>query len=114
MELKDLAIKHPYYASDSNYYSRDAAQHYNTWADFYEEFFDADIDMNLVYRWDITERDKSGRYYMEVFVICQRKGIYMPIMIDYVDEKDVPQIIEFMKPHFEKLLSIWNPLSEKF
>ena len=56
MELKDLAIDHDYYASDSNYYSNDATGHYNTWADFYEEFKDADIDMNLVYRWDITER----------------------------------------------------------
>lgn len=114
MELKDLSIDHDYYASDSNYYSNDARGHYNTWADFYEEFKDADIDMNLVYRWDITKRDESGRYYMQVVIIAQRKGIYMPIHIDYVDEKDVPQIKEFMKPHFEKLLSIWNPLSSEF
>jgi hypothetical protein len=114
MELKDLAIEHDYYASDSNYYSNDASGHYSTWADFYEEFKDADIDMNLVYRWDITEMDKSKRYYMQVVIIAQRKGIYMPIHIDYVDEKDVPQIKEFMKPHFDKLLSIWNPLSSEF
>jgi hypothetical protein len=114
MELKDLAIDHDYYASDNNYYSNEAAQHYHTWADFYEEFGDADIDMNLVYRWDITERDKSKRYYMQVTIISQRKGIYMPVHIDYVDEKDVPQIREFMKPHFEKLLSIWKPLSIEF
>ena len=114
MELKDLAIDHDYYASGSNYYSNYASGHYNTWADFYEEFKDADIDMNLVYRWDITEREKSKRYYMQVVIIAQRKGIYMPIHIDYVDEKDVPQIKEFMKPHFEKLLRIWNPLSSEF
>jgi len=114
MNLKDLAIDHDYYASGSNYYSNEATGHYPTWADFYEEFNDADIDMNLVYRWDITQREKAGRYYMQVVIIAQRKGIYMPIQIDYVDEKDVPQIIEFMKPHFYKLLSIWNPLSEEF
>jgi len=112
--LKDLAIDHDYYASDNNYYDRDAGGKYNTWADFYEEFKDADIDMNLVYRWDITKREKSERYYMQVVIIAQRKGIYMPIHIDYVDEKDVPQIKEFMKPHFDKLLSIWNPLSKEF
>lgn len=112
--LKELAIDHDYYASDSNYYSNDAGGKYNTWADFYEEFKDADIDMNLIYRWDITKREKSERYYMQVVIIAQRKGIYMPIHIDYVDDKDVPQIKEFMKPHFEKLLSIWQPLSTEF
>ncbi len=112
MTLKELAVDHDYYASDGNYYSREATGHFNTWADFYEEYKDCDIDMNLVYRWDIHEREKSGRYYMQVTIIGQRKGIYSPQLIDYVDEKDVPQIIEFMKPHFEKLLKIWNPLTE--
>lgn len=114
MKLKELAVDHDYYASDSNYYSNDAVGHYTTWADFYEEFHDADIDMNLVYRWDIGQREESKRYYMQIIIIAQRKGIYMPIHIDYVDECDVPQIIEFMKPHFNKLLSIWEPLSNKY
>ena len=114
MNLKDLAIDHDYYTSGSNYYSNDASGHYNTWADFYEEFHDADIDMNLVFRWDIYKREESKRYYMQIIIIAQRKGIYMPIHIDYVDEQDVPQIEQFMKPHFEKLLSIWQPLSGRF
>jgi hypothetical protein len=109
--LRQLAIDHDYYASGSNHYSQEASRHYKTWADFYADFEDADIDMNLVYRWDISEREASGRYDMQVTMIQQRKGIYMPIHIQCVDEKDVPQIIEFMKPHFEKLLSIWKPLS---
>lgn len=114
MTLKELAIEHDYYASDSNYYSNDAGCKYDTWADFYEEFKDADIDMNLVYRWDIFEREKSKRYYMQIYIIGQRKGIYMPIYINYIDEQDVPQIKEFLKPHFEKLISIWQPLSNEF
>jgi len=114
MTLKELAIDHDYYASGSNYYSNDAGGKYDTWADFYKEFKDANIDMNLVYRWDIYEREKSGRYYMQVVIIAQRKGIYMPIHINYVDDKDVDQIQEFMRPHFEKLLIIWQPLSGRF
>ena len=112
--LKDLAIDHDYYASDSNYYSSDARGYYKTWADFYEEFKDVDIDMNLIYRWDITEDGNSGRYKMQIIIIGQRKGIYMPVHIDSVFEEDVPQIKEFLKPHFEKLLSIWKPLSGEF
>lgn len=112
--LQDLAIDHDYYASDSNYYSNEAGCHYNTWADFYEEFCNADVDMNLVYRWDVHQREESKRYYMQVVIIAQRKGIYMPVHIDYVDESDVDTIIQFMKPHYEKLKSIWKPLSQIF
>ena len=109
--LKDLAVDHDYYTSESNYYSNEAAQHYTTWADFYEEFHDADVDMNLVFRWDIYQREVSKRYWMQIVIIAQRKGIYMPILIDYVDETDVPQIIEYLKPHIEKIKNIWKPFN---
>lgn len=112
--LKDLAENHDYYASGQNFYSNEASGHFNTWADFYEEFHDADIDMNLVYRWDIKQREESKRYYMQIIVIGQRKGLYLPQHIDYVDEIDVPQIIQFLKPHFEKIQKIWMPLSGMF
>lgn len=111
MTLAELAIDHDYYASNSNYYSNSAGGHYATWADFYEEFHDADIDMNLVIRWDIHEREESKRYYMQVIIIAQRKGIYMPIRIDYVDEKDVETIIPFFKKHWEKLQRLWSPIN---
>lgn len=114
MTLQELAIDHDYYASGQNFYSNDASLHYNTWADFYEEFHDADVDLNLVFRWDIRQREQSKRCYMQIIMIVQRKGIYMPVHIDYVDEQDVPQIMEFMRPHFQKLLSIWQPLSAEF
>lgn len=113
MTLKELAIDHDYYAHGSNYYSTEAYGHYNTWADFYNNFFDADIDMNLIYRWDIFEQC-PGNFSMQVVIIGQRKGIYLPIEIDRVEENDVPQIVEFLKPHFDKLLSIWKPLSKEF
>ena len=110
MKLKDLAVEHDYYASDSNYYSREVSGNYRTWADFYEEYHNADIDMNLVYRWDIHQREESKRYYMELFIIGQRKGIYVPILIDYVDEEDVESIISFLQPHLNKLISLWKPI----
>lgn len=67
--------------------------------------------MNLIFRWDIKKRDKSERYYAEIFMIHQRKGIYMPHMIDYIDEADVPKFIELVEKHWQKLISIWNPIS---
>ena len=109
--LKSLAVEHDYYASGNNYYSNDAASEYPTWADFYEEFAGADIDMNLVIRWDLTKREKSDRYSMQIIIIHRRKGIYAPVHIHYVDEKDVEGIIKFMRPHFKKMLKNWQPLT---
>jgi hypothetical protein len=111
MNLKDLAVDHDYYASDSNYYSKDAHLNYSSWKYFYYEFGDADVDLNLVYRWDVHKTDQ-GSYWMEVFIIGQRKGKYIPVHIESVSEDDVPQIIEYLTKHWLKLNSIWLPLSE--
>lgn len=112
--LKNMAIEHDYYASSSNYYSKESTLDYETWADFYEEYHDSDIDMNLVYRWDIRLTDEGDGYYMQIVIIGQRKGLYIPIQIGVVEEKDVDQIKEFLKPHFEKLVSIWRPISSEY
>lgn len=111
LTLKDLAVKHDYYCSDSNYYSREAAQKYDTFTEFYEEFHDADIDYNLCFRWDIKEFEESkGKYWMEIFLILQRKGIFMPVHISRVLEDEVDLILTYLKPHKEKLASLWQPL----
>jgi len=110
LTLQDLAVDHDYYCSDSNYYSNEASLKYDTFADFYEEFHDADVDMNLVFRWDLKEREESKRHYLEIFQMKQRKGVFTPIYIAYFDEKDIPLFLEYLKPHIEKLKSIWQPL----
>ncbi|WP_430974660.1 hypothetical protein [Sunxiuqinia rutila] len=109
LTLKDLAINHEYYCSESNYYINEASLKYETFADFYEEFHDADVDMNLVFRWDLHEREESKRHYLEIFQMKQRKGIFTPIHIAYFDEKDIPLFVKYLKPHIEKLKSIWQP-----
>jgi hypothetical protein len=98
-DLVDLAIKHDYYCSER----------YETFADFYEEFHDADVDLNLVFRWDLKEKEESGEYYLEIFQIKQRKGIFTPIHIACFDKKDIPLFQKYLKPHIEKLKSIWKP-----
>lgn len=109
--LKDLSVKHDYYASRSNFYNKECNEAYDTWQSFYDEYKDADIDMNLVFRWDIHEYDNANSFWMEIIIIQQRKGIYFPIYIRNVFEQDVQQIVEFMKPHFDKLKKNWKPLS---
>jgi hypothetical protein len=108
--LEDLSVEHDYYCSDSNFYSNEASAKYEVFADFYEEFIDADVDMNLVFRWDLQKREESDRYSMQIFMMHQRKGIFSPIRISLFDEKDIPLFIKYIKPHIEKLKQIWQPL----
>lgn len=117
MKLKDLAIEHPYYCSESNYYSNEAATKYNSMSDFIDDFKDADIDMNLVFRWDVHQnRDYDtdeliNGYYAEVFMMHQRKGIFHPIYISEITEEEVQPFIEYLKPHLECLMKLWQPLT---
>lgn len=107
--LSKLALKHDYYCSDNNYYDSQCKGHYDTWKEFYDEFKDADIDMNLVFRWDVHEDD--GHYYAMVFMMHQRKGIFTPHWIKRIEQDDVDSFKKFMRMHWEKLESIWRPLN---
>ena len=53
MTLKELAIEHTFYCINQNYYSKDAGVSFNTFKDFYEYYRDADIDLNMPFRFDI-------------------------------------------------------------
>lgn len=108
--LKDLSVNHPYYCSDSNFYSNKAGASYLNWEDFLREWGeDLDLDFNHVFRFDVIEKEKKGTYRMEVFFILQRKGIFYPVSIDDIKEEEAKSIIEFLRPHFEKTKELWKP-----
>lgn len=114
--LKDLTVKHPYYCSDSNYYSNEPFQNYETMTDFLENFEDADIDMNLCFRWDIKQKldddeNPTGEYCAEVFLLLQRKGIFKPCIIDSVSDGEAERFKDYAKMHWETIKAIWNPIS---
>lgn len=110
--LKDLAVDHPYYCSNSNYYSNDASVTLNTWKDFYTMYKNADVDMNLIFRWDLhLTEGYTDRYSMYIFIMHQRKGIFAPFIIKYVDETDLHEILEILNKHYEKIKELWEPLN---
>lgn len=121
-ELYEASKNHPYYCSDCNYYSNEASLNYSDFPSFMEEFKDADVDMKLCFRWDLSLRDpedeeeyseevikKYNQYCLQIFMIKQRKGIFTPIHIDNFEEKDIPDLIEYLKPHMSRLKEIWQP-----
>jgi hypothetical protein len=114
--LAQLAVNHPYYASDSNYYKDGVAEHYDTFLGFLSDFGRMDVDLNFCYRWDISKWDDDGQetdeYKMQITLILQRKGIYKPCLINSVTEEDVPAILAYLTPHWERMKQLWMPLSQ--
>lgn len=113
--LKEISIDHPYYCSDSNYYSNEGAMRFETMTEFLDEFESADIDMNLCFRWDLREKlredgQPSGQYEAEVFLILQRKGIFRPCSIASVTEQEAVRFKDYALMHMEVLQKMWSPL----
>lgn len=114
MTLKELAVKHPYYSSDSNYFSNDASASFDTWQDFIDEWGDVDRDYNLCFRFDVTEREEDGGGFgAQISLLQQRKGIYYPITIEEVEEKDVESMVNWLSPYWDLIQKLWTPFSNK-
>lgn len=117
--IKDLLVDHPYYCSDSNYYSNEASSKWESVADYLDEFEGADIDMNMVFRWDIRqdinpETDELlGGYTAEIFMMHQRKGIFHPHFIANVEESDIERLKAYLEEHWKYLQDIWFPICDK-
>jgi len=115
--IKKLSsFEHQYYCSDSNYYSNEVSEYYETVTDFLDSFENANIDMNLIFRWDIkleeSENDEEeNNYYVEIFIIQQRKGIFKPIYIKSITEKEAERLEILLAKHFEVIKNIWKPFN---
>lgn len=112
---------HPYYCNEGNYYSNDCGSHHKSWAEFIAEEGDANLDYNLVFRFDWREGEDWGageftgdvnyrNGHLLIFFIGQRKGIYRYAKIE-VCRADEPQVIEYLRPRYEYMLNIWRPFS---
>lgn len=112
-KISDLAVDHSYYCNLGNYYKNGVGEKYRSWSDFLADWEDSDMDYNLVFRWDVKPHDDEKTelgYYMEVFFILQRKGIYTFSVIDNVFDRDVKSIVEFLSPRYNHLMELWEPL----
>lgn len=114
-------VDHDYYCNDGNYYANDTHAIYETWAEFIEAEGDADMDYNLVFRWDWREGDgwelgayNGDDYYRHarlcVYFMGQRKGLFRSAEVK-VCRADEAAIIAYLKPRWENLKEMWEPLS---
>lgn len=127
--MKLQATEHSYYCNESNHYVGN--QHgenfgrceYDTWADFQEEWLDSDgvsidMDYNLCFRYDIKQRrnldtdEPIAEFELWLFFMLQRKGIYRPVWIKHIEEKDMPGIKGFLEKQWNYIQYQWNELAE--
>lgn len=121
-------IDHPYYCSESNYYSNGCHTSYGSWEAFHESEGDADFDMNLVFRWDWKPNDyiedetpENLRAYADRFgdrdhawtlQVCwmgQRKGLYRCTEVK-VCKADEPAVRAWLIERAEHMRKLWEPL----
>lgn len=112
--IEALATKHPYYCSESNYYSNDPACAWDTATDFLNEYEDGDVDMNLVFRWDIQQKTDNndnpvGVYSASIFMMHQRKGIFAPHYIRVVLPSEAQRLKDYLEKHWKTMQAIWAP-----
>jgi len=115
-------VDHPYYCNEGNYFSSESVcDEHKTWASFFDGYKDADMDMNLVFRWDWREGDDWGagpftgdvnyrNGHLLIFWMGQRKGLYRYSRVE-VCRADEPAVIEFLRPRWEHLKTLLEPLS---
>jgi hypothetical protein len=115
--------QHPYYAADGCYYAPGGAEfpHYEheSWDDFLAEMGTADLDMNLLYRWDWQIPDPSDYEYddepapttehLALFYMQQRKARPVSHRI-VVTPEDEQRIAEWLAVRAERLRLLWAPL----
>ena len=113
MKIEDLSVKHNYHCSSEsdevNYYSFD---------NFLNEYKNVDIDMNLLFRFDLHCADDDyvslhnldTKHYLSLFFVLQRKGKILPVTIFNIKEEDTSKIHDYLLPLKEHLIKLWKPL----
>jgi hypothetical protein len=113
---------HPYYCNEGNYYTSESiGAEYKSWGEFVASEGDADLDMNLIFRFDWLEGEdhdllpyNGDDYYrngkLMLFYMGQRKGLYRYCSIE-VCRADEPAVSEWLMIRWNHMKLLWAPLS---
>jgi len=109
-------VDHPYYCSDSNYYSRECFTFYDSWEEFADEMLEADKDYNYLVRWDWQEAEEDADEdeledgeVLKLFFLAQRKGLFFVNHVA-VTKEDEPAIREYLEGYAQYIGELWSPL----
>lgn len=107
-------IEHSYYCNESNYFQNGCNHKFDSFADFFEDCGNIDLDYNLLFRWDWLKADEEDEEsergdILNLFLMQQRKGIYFSYTIK-VTEADEPAVRAFLQRAFNHLAALWLPI----
>lgn len=84
---------------------------------FLSEFHNADVDYNLVVRWDWYSQEDGidEAPYVVIHMFHQRKGYLTIHTIESVfcTEENDRALRKYLKPHYEQMLENWKPFGEE-
>lgn len=130
---------HRYYCNENNFFDNGCVDKYSSLDEFLAEYKDADMDYNLLFRWDLrviyltpdeeeTEEEFEEVYSMtellsktcnmfshlefKCFWMQQRKGIYRS-SITKCTKEDEAKIREFLVIRYIHLKELWNPFNDE-
>lgn len=102
--------RHPYYATEGNYFSGGMHVSFDSWEEFYEIEGNSDPDMNLVYRWDWqSEYGDDGEDVLSVFFVGQRKASLRSVSVIVV-KSDESEVRAWLVKRAKTMAAIWNPI----
>ena len=106
-------VKHDYYCQDTNYFSSEKPVEFRNWQSFLTEYEKADMDYNLVFRWDWKDSTVSDNELkqdeLHIYTMWQRKGRFVAVIVN-VFKEDEQLVIDWLKPRFEHLMKLWQPI----
>lgn len=117
MRKKLWQSRHPYHCSGGG----DVNAHYDfeTWAEFLEEMGAADLDYNLLFRWDWYEGPEheeeekpgelEGRARLELHFFQQRKCVKTTFRV-YVTRDQEPMIHQYISKRWNHMKKLWSPM----
>lgn len=104
-------VDHPYYCSESNFFSNDCHIDYDTWELFLESEGPGtdtdDMSMNLLFRWDWDKPSKR----LSLFFMGQRKGLFRVVFVRGMSADEEPAVREWLQKRWAHLQLLWEPIS---
>lgn len=111
---------HPYYMNEGNYFKAGMHTVWESLGLYLAEFADADIDYNLVIRWDWREgegwglanyngcdADRIGRLMIQM--LGQRKALLQSHEVK-VCRDDEPKARDYLEKHAARIAENWDPI----
>lgn len=114
--IKLKQTEHSYYCNDANYYvspirnnNWGSFKEFNNWEHFKSEgWLDLDIDMNLIFRFDIEDCKETKDKVLKLYLMHQRKGAFRPIHIHNMKEEDMKEVTKLLQDNWLHLKEMWK------